>query len=618
MIFDTLDLSAVEIFSHKVEKWTGYKVVSMDSLVIENHCTGTLAEMLSSTTPLYIKSYGSGTLATSSIRGASASHTQVLWNNMNINSPMPGQSDFSLIPNFFMDEVRVYYGAGSIFETSGGLGGSIHVNDRVNWKNKLKIRLIQELGSFETYKTHAQLGLGNQKIQSTTKFLFIDSKNDYTFHNNAVDPESPPEEKRSNAAYRQMGFYQNFAVKINKRGTLAARLWLQDNDRDIPSNLLVTGNKSKEHSSEKFIRATMDYKHQASTSNLLVQTGYSNNIFNYRNTISNIDSDNEVNSWVNILKFEYFKFTSLTITTAATFDLHHVNSENYNNEVDRRQASLSMGVNYKINHRFFINGVLRQEVIDENLAPFTPSAGLNFKLLNNHDLSFKVNVARNFHAPSLNDLYWYPGGNPDLENETGYSAEAGLEFDRQFGLISLKTEVTAFCNDIDNWIIWQPDSVFSYWTASNLKNVISRGFEAGLKLEGGFGELDWNYNAQYAFTLAQNRTKLSGSDLSYNKQIIYVPEHTFNNNLILALRQYALSWTMNYTGRRYTTSDNSRYMPSFILHDLILSKRFELEKSDLKVKLTINNIANTDYHAVAWQPMPGRNFIFSVSYSFNK
>jgi len=616
MIYDTLDLSAVEIFSRKVDKMAGYKVLEVDSIIIDDHRTGTLAEMLSSSAPLFIKNYGSGTLATSSIRGASASHTQVIWNNMNINSPMPGQSDFSLIPNFFIDNVKVYFGAGSIFETSGGLGGSIHVSDRVDWKNKLKVRLMQDVGSFETYKTHGLIGFGNQKIQSATKFFFVNSRNDFTFHNNAIDPENPPEETRKNAGYRQFGLYQNLAVKIGGRCTLKGRFWLQSNHRDIPSNLLVSGNGNREHSSEKFIRSTVDFQHQTGISSVLIQSGFSHNVFNYTNTISEIDSDNEVNSWTNLLEFEYFKFANLTITTSATFDLHHVNSENYKRNVERKQGSIAMGINYRLSKRLFINCVFRQELIDEKLAPFTPSAGINLRILKMHDFNFKLNIARNFHAPALNDLYWYPGGNPDLKNENGYSAETGLVFKRNPGKISLSTEITAFYNNIDNWIIWQPDSVFSYWTAYNLKNVISKGFEAGIKLSGNVDKVRWNYNFQYAFTSAHNSTRISDNDQSYNKQIIYVPEHTFNQNARIGWKQFAISWTMSYTGKRYTTSDNSRYMPSFLLHDLMLSKTFEMGKSDLKIRLSVNNLAGTDYQVIAWQPMPGRNFMFTVSYNF--
>ena len=41
-------------------------------------------------------------------------------------------------------------------------------------------------------------------------------------------------------------------------------------------------------------------------------------------------------------------------------------------------------------------------------------------------ISGRVNFSRNFRAPTLNERYWQPGGNPDLEPEESYNIEAGI------------------------------------------------------------------------------------------------------------------------------------------------------------------------------------------------
>lgn len=41
----------------------------------------------------------------------------------------------------------------------------------------------------------------------------------------------------------------------------------------------------------------------------------------------------------------------------------------------------------------------------------------------------KASVSRNYRFPTLNDLYFLPGGNPDLKNEHGFSYDAGVSFD---------------------------------------------------------------------------------------------------------------------------------------------------------------------------------------------
>ena len=103
MIFDTIDLKVVEIQSRRYDQSAGYKTLSLDSVALGAHAAGSLAELLTASTPIFVKSYGQGSLATTSIRGASAAHTQVIWNGININSLMPGQADFSAVPVLFID-----------------------------------------------------------------------------------------------------------------------------------------------------------------------------------------------------------------------------------------------------------------------------------------------------------------------------------------------------------------------------------------------------------------------------------------------------------------------------------------------------------------------------------
>ena len=61
-----------------------------------------------------------------------------------------------------------------------------------------------------------------------------------------------------------------------------------------------------------------------------------------------------------------------------------------------------------------------------------------------------------YRLPGLNDLYWMPGGNPDLKPEYGYSAEAGskLSWKSQNKKTKVSFEPTYFNRYIYNWIIW--------------------------------------------------------------------------------------------------------------------------------------------------------------------
>ena len=58
----------------------------IDTTVLYEKGTLSLSDLLSENTPVFIKNHGRGALASASFRGTAASHTQVNWNGIKINS----------------------------------------------------------------------------------------------------------------------------------------------------------------------------------------------------------------------------------------------------------------------------------------------------------------------------------------------------------------------------------------------------------------------------------------------------------------------------------------------------------------------------------------------------
>ena len=119
-----VEIDEVEVISSRKLSEIGGGKSNLDTLLFKSNISSSMAEVLLMTTGVYVKHSGRASLSTVAIRGAGASHTQVAWNGLKINSPMMGQVDFSTMPAYFMREGRVLYAATSLAETSGGLGGS--------------------------------------------------------------------------------------------------------------------------------------------------------------------------------------------------------------------------------------------------------------------------------------------------------------------------------------------------------------------------------------------------------------------------------------------------------------------------------------------------------------
>ena len=84
--------------SSKPSVLNGFMDHTIDSMVLKDYKLTDISSVISENTPLFVKNYGPGAISTISFRGTGASHTQLLWNDFSINSPMLGQADLSLVP----------------------------------------------------------------------------------------------------------------------------------------------------------------------------------------------------------------------------------------------------------------------------------------------------------------------------------------------------------------------------------------------------------------------------------------------------------------------------------------------------------------------------------------
>ena len=100
----------------------GTKVrVANDS--VQEKSGSSLTDLLRYNSNIYFKENGYGMVSSASFRGTNAQQTAVVWNGININSQLTGQTDFNtLIPGNYGDVV-VRSGGGSVQYGSGAVGG---------------------------------------------------------------------------------------------------------------------------------------------------------------------------------------------------------------------------------------------------------------------------------------------------------------------------------------------------------------------------------------------------------------------------------------------------------------------------------------------------------------
>ena len=168
----TYTLKEIKIISNRLDNYSsGTKVQLIDSNIIAQYINNSLATLLLNESSIFIKSYGAGSLATTSFRGGNATHTAVLWNGFNLNSPSNGQLDLSIIPNTISNKVSIQFGGSSALWGSGAVGGTILLNNNIKFNEGLTIVASLSAGSFDDYSQQIYVQQSNAKFVSSLKIV---------------------------------------------------------------------------------------------------------------------------------------------------------------------------------------------------------------------------------------------------------------------------------------------------------------------------------------------------------------------------------------------------------------------------------------------------------------
>ena len=629
-MIDAVEITADRIF---LKEKAGMKQTELDTAILKEKVSLSLSDLLSENTPVFIKNHGRGALATASFRGTAASHTRVNWNGININSPMAGMVDFSLIPVYIIDELNLKHGAASLADQGGGIGGSINISNSADWNGGNEIQYMQGVGSYSTFDEFLQVGLGTGKIRSKTRVYHNYSRNDYTFINRGIGNLDPvtgdivnPLDTNDNTAYMRYGLLQELYLRPHSDHVVSLMYWGQYADRTIPRPTSYEGpdNSNLNDQRDADHRVVAHWQYYASFGKIMFRSGYSGKQLDYAQKnrvpglglVPSVYSLSHQHSFLNTLSYSYELDSDLSFEGRMDVNHHDVNSRDTVNRTgidkQRSEVSLFMALRRSYGDRLNINLMIRQDWVDGKRVPIIPFLGIDYRLREGIDLVLKANVARNYHQPTLNDLYWQPGGNPDLLPEKGFSMEAGLEYQKVFSRHRIKTGITAYRSDIDNWILWVP-SYRGYWEPTNIREVLTTGVEYDLQLNGYLGKIGYKIAGNYAYNSAVNHgDSLAWSDASYGKRLVYIPLHSGNLMVNLATRNFFVTYQYNAYGERYTTSSNDLtrrdWLYPYFMNDFALGGEFRIKKISLSAELKIYNIFNESYHSILYRPMPGRNY----------
>lgn len=647
-----LHIPEVTIYGKRPMKDIGVQKTRLDSVVLKENIALSMADVLTFNSSIFVKSYGRATLSTVSFRGTSPSHTQVTWNGMRINNPMLGMTDFSMIPSYFIDDASLLHGTSSVNETGGGLGGSVKLSTQPAEADGFGLQYVQGIGSFKTFDEFLRLTYGDNHWQSSTRVVYSSSPNDYSYRNhdkkeNIYDENMNiigqyyPKEKNRSGAFKDMHLLQEVYYNTRKGDRFGLNAWYINSNRELPMLTTDYGNENdfENRQREETFRGILSWDHMRSNWKIAVKGGYIHTqmAYDYKRDAGNgiltpmTRSRSKINTFYGQSEGEYYIGKKWLFSANIAAHQHFVESRDKNiirqdgNQAivgyskGRTELSGSTSVKWQPNERIGMSMVLREEMYGENWTPLIPAFFIDGVLSQRGNIMFKASASRNFRFPTLNDLYFLPGGNPDLKKESGWTYDVGVSF--AFGkenVYSLTGSANWFDSHVEDWILWLPTTK-GFFSPRNIKDVHAYGVELQSDFNVSLGK-DWllGLNGTFSWTPSINEGEpVSPADQSVGKQLPYVPEWSSTITGRLAWKQWSLLYKWCYYSQRHTMSSNdislTGKLPAYFMNNLTIERAIPLKWADLSLKGAINNLFDEEYLSVLSRPMPGINFEFFIS-----
>jgi len=614
-----INMKEAVIVSNRILQYTSAsKIQTIDTFALINNKSNTLSDIISSQSLVQINSYGAGATSGPSFRGTGGAHTAVLWNGFDLNDVLNGGVDFSQIPVFFLDDVKLQFGGCSALYGSGAIGGSVNLNNNLLFDQGIVTSVMASYGSFSNHFEGIEFKVSKEKSAIAIRIFNHYSKNDFDY-SNKYQPGSPIQ-KLYNSQTLQQGALIDNCFFINKNQKLNIHIWLQSNDHNIPSQMIDTS-ISKQNQKDQFIRPSVEWAMIKNKTSFFMRTGYFFNNEYYKDPANDLNSEYRSISSISEFENNYRFNMNFKLNSGINYTHEKGESPSLDKTHIRDRSTIFSSLKYNLkNNRFNAILSLREEIVNSNNTPLTYSAGIDGQILKG--LNVKGNINKSYRIPSFNDLYWNDMawnmfGNPDLKNEEGLNEELNLDYHLIKNIFSGELGLTAFNSNISNWILWEPIDNFSKWMPMNVDTVWSRGLEFSIDLSIHKKDLLINLTGMLTILKTTNESKSADSAVKH-KQLIYVPNQKNVANIFIKYKKFSFTYSYNYIGSRFTNAENTEYVNGFPISNIILSKEFGFQKFSLNLDLHINNIWNKEYEVMQYYPMPKRNFEVGLKISFNK
>ena len=576
-----LKLDEVVVSDSRVKQYAeGYKVTVLQDSIIQR-TNGSLTSLLEFNSNIYFKENGFGMVSSPAFRGTNASHTAVIWNGININSQLNGQVDFNTINPFNYNSISIRSGGGSVQYGSGAIGGSIHLNSDLLFKEHFDNQVSIGYGSYKTKKINFNQSYGSRLMSYSLGVNYNASDNNYKYLNTG--------DENKNGEFNNLNLNWNIGYVLSENQILKLYHQTFISDRNLSGNLVVLG-RSKYKDNQ--YRTQLEWGSYGPKAISKIKLAYLQEEYKYfENKDAAIYSFGKVSNFLARYSLDYKLSKFFRLNSFLEYNNYKGAGDSFGSP-ERGDFSATALLKHIISSTIAYNLSVRQDFSSDFSSPLVFSFDGSYSLTDNYQV--KINASKNFRTPTFNDLYWQPGGNLELIPEKSYQ----LDFGNVLNIGAVSMQYNGYYISTKDMIKWLPNNE-GVWSPINIDDVEIYGAEVKIEANYSLGKnQELGIKTNYAYTVSE--------DKSTNEQLIYVPFHMANGSLEYRIADLNLFYQHLYNG---SVSIVGGELKEYQVANLGATYTADILKKDLKytIGVTINNVFNSYYENVALRPMPNRN-----------
>jgi iron complex outermembrane receptor protein len=417
---------------------------------------------------------------------------------------------------------------------------------------------------------------------------FISSENDYDYVGK--------DQKNNHGQFLRFSTKVNEARKL-KRGVATWNSEYTYNDRNFSGSL---NTKGKDAYKDIATRNLWQLQQKVGVFNIKGSVAHLFEQYNYfPDSENSFNTGGKANTFIGAFQSEVLLRKKLRINGKVEYTYVDAKGENVGDNSRKTLAAVVL-INHKLSEKFDYGINLRQEFLNDFENPFLFSADAKYSVSKNYAL--RLNGSKNYRVPTFNDLYWYTGGNIDLQPETSYQ----VEFGHEFSVENLKADIAVYYISSEDLIKWIPGNG-GLWQPVNISKTRNYGIEAVLGYYIKFNnQQSLDFNANYSYTNAE--------DLEMEKQLIYVPFHKAAGTMEYNLKHFSVYVQGLFNGEAYTATDNSESVDRYTIFNL--GAQYTLPfNPNITFGGRFKNVFNVYYENVAYRPMPSRNIQIFLNFN---